>query len=165
MSKLSEYQIYEKITHILKQEPKASTHYIKQRLVCLGVKPECIYAQLVHFYEQGAIDDQDNIDQHIQIAIQKRQGFNLIARTLSQGQYNHIQVTKSLVSLSRNIDHYRQASLCKMEQFGRLKHTTPDSQSKMILYLQKQGHRLPDIWKALRKEQKTTECYCPRRVS
>ncbi|ELB2105354.1 RecX family transcriptional regulator [Vibrio parahaemolyticus] len=149
MPNFSDEQIQTRITHILNQKPQASTMYVKQRLVCLGVTSKCLYLALLPFYEQRLIDDHRHIEQFVQIALQKRQGFNLIARLLAQSRFNHVQIAEALLVLSNKMDHRRQAYLCMKERFGKEKVIDPDLQSDMLIYLQKQGHRLTDIWEVM----------------
>ncbi|EJL6404735.1 hypothetical protein NMS23_003552 [Vibrio parahaemolyticus] len=114
MPNFSDEQIQTRITHILNQTPQASTMYVKQRLVCLGVTSKCLYLALLPFYEQRLIDDHRHIEPFIQIALQKRQAY-----------------------------------LCMKERFGKEKIIDPDLQSDMLIYPQKQGHRLTDIWEVM----------------
>jgi len=146
--KPSKQRIHFHITKILASLPHASTEDVKKRLVCIGIKERTLIPHLLPFYERGLIDDKRQIDWHIQVALKKRQGFNRIARTLTQRAYNPNQVTQALLLLEKHIDHQEQARLCKIDRFGHKPILEPDARAKMTLYLQKQGHRLPDIWTA-----------------
>lgn len=147
MPKPSDQAIHLHIRKILTLLPNASTEDIKRRLAHVGIQDRELCSHLIPFYEQGLIDDKRQIDWHIQVALKKKQGFNLIARTLSQGAYNPLQVSQALLLLQKSLDHQEQARLCKIDRFGHKPILEPDARSKMTIYLQKQGHRLPDIQK------------------
>lgn len=150
MAKVSDCKVKERINNILRHKPYASTLYIKQRLINLGMAPKHFYPLLTPFYEKGLIDDRSHIERDIHSHLKKYHGFSYIARMLSSRAYNYIQVEQALLILASNINPKEQALLCKQHQFGASPPKDPHQQSMMVITLQKQGHKLPDIWYALK---------------
>ncbi|MGY5830603.1 hypothetical protein ACXHQJ_11045 [Vibrio vulnificus] len=148
MQKVSDTQAHYQIEKILTKNPNASSKYIRQRVMFFD-KSTPLYSHLIPFYDQGLIDDRADIRKEIKRLISMNLGINLISRMLSCGSYNYHQVKDELLWAMANIDHIKQARQCKNQHFGLESPKDENHRSYMVMFLQKQGHRLPDIWKIL----------------
>ncbi|MEF1330704.1 hypothetical protein [Vibrio sp. M260121] len=148
MSKMSDKKLKERIERILNNHPGASSREVRRRLMKV-VNTRHLYSHLAPFYEQGKINDSAEIDFILNKMMNMHLGMRVIAQTISSSDYNYIQVEKALLLLSNNFCHVEQARLCKEARFGAGSPKDADHQSTMVMYLQKQGHRLFDIWKVL----------------
>ncbi len=52
--------------------------------------------------------------------------------------------------LQAEFDHMAQTKRCKVARFGSERPIDEHHQSQVVMYLQKKGHRLTDIWSVLR---------------
>ncbi|EJN2404955.1 hypothetical protein NPL76_003664 [Vibrio parahaemolyticus] len=84
--------------------------------------------------------------------MKKHLGFSVIAKKLSCEGYNFLQVEQALMLLQAEFEHVAQTKRCKIARFGSEQPIDEHHQSQMVMYLQKKGHRLTDIWSVLRDE-------------
>lgn len=148
MTRISDERLKNRIKQILNNYPGASSREVRRRLMT-SVNPRHLYPHLIPFYEQGMINDSAEIDFVLNKMVDMHLGMRVITQTISSSDYNYIQVEKALLLLSNNFRHVEQARLCKEARFGAGSPKDADHQSTMVMYLQKQGHRLFDIWKVL----------------
>ncbi|MGR5443688.1 hypothetical protein ACPV47_02205 [Vibrio jasicida] len=148
MSKASDEKLKERIERILNNHPGASSREVRRRLMT-SVNPRHFYPHLIPFYEQGKINDSAEIDFVLNKMMDMHLGMRVITQVISSSYYNYLQVEKALLLLSNNFHHIEQAKRCKEARFGTGSPKDADHQSTMVMYLQKQGHRLFDIWKVL----------------
>ncbi|MDK9755055.1 hypothetical protein KIV40_06270 [Vibrio sp. D173a] len=131
MSSRNDALLRRRIARILERIPNASSQMVRQRLMT-SVKPAQFYVHLTPFYEQQRIDDHADI-----------------MKALTRMMAMHLGLTV-------NFDHLEQARRCKEATFGVELPKDANHQSQMVMHLQKQGHRLPDIWQVLRQEAECT---------
>lgn len=151
MPKRKDAQIKVRIEGILQRYPNATSQDIRQRLM-LTMKPSSLYPHFVPFYEQGRIDDRVDIQRAIRSMMKEHLGFSVIAQKLSNGRYNFLQVKQALIELHLNFNSTEQIKRCKKGRFGSEQPKDEHHHSQVVMYLQKKGHRLPDIWQVLRSE-------------
>lgn len=149
MQRKNKQYIEEKIHKILIRNPQSSTLHIKQSLFSSGTKNRSIKEHLMSFYQQGKIDDMPHIQRRLNHLLKERKGWMLIEKALRHEFYNPFQVESALNELSNHYDPYKQALLSKQQRFGERPPKTPDERSKMLLYLQKEGHTLPIVMAVL----------------
>ena len=149
----SEPHIEAKIHRILQRNPDTSTLHIKQSLFPCGLKGRAIREHLMSFYQQGRVDDMPHIQRQLSHLMKERKGWMLIEKALRQALYNPFQVESVLSELSKSFDPHQQALLSKQRRFGDHPPKTPDERSKMLFYLQKEGHTLPVVMAVLRSLQ------------
>lgn len=155
MSSRNDALLRRRISRILERIPNASSQMVRQRLM-MSVKPTQFYVHLIPFYEQQRIDDNADITKALGRMMAMHLGLSVIARTLTSRCYNHRQVEAALLELTANFDHLEQARRCKEAAFGVEPPKDANHQSQMVMHLQKQGHRLPDIWQVLRQDAQCT---------
>ncbi|CAK3076176.1 conserved hypothetical protein [Vibrio crassostreae] len=153
MTQHNDIQLRRHIERILEHHPDASSLVVRQRLI-VDVKPTHFYLHLIPFYDQNRIDDNSDIQRELDKMMAMHLGFSVIARTLSAKPYNYHQIERALLKLTLNFNHKEQARLCKIVHFGHDVAKDEHHKSKVVMHLQKLGHRLPDIYLTLRQSAK-----------
>ncbi|KFK53725.1 hypothetical protein JS86_19705 [Vibrio vulnificus] len=152
MPKCNESQIKLRIERVLQRYPTSTSQDVRQRLM-LTVKPSYLYSYFFPFYESGRIDDRADIQRAIRAMMKEHLGFSVIAQKLASGRYNFLQVEQALRLLQAEFDHVAQTKRCKVARFGSERPIDEHHQSQVVMYLQKKGHRLTDIWSVLIDER------------
>ncbi|CAK1768223.1 conserved hypothetical protein [Vibrio crassostreae] len=150
MSQHNDIQLRRRIERILERHPNASSLAVRQRLI-VDVKPAHFYLHLIPFYDQDRIDDSSDIQRELDRMMAMHLGLSVIARTLLTKPYNYRQIERALLKLTLNFNHTEQTRLCKIVHFGHDMAKDEHHKSKMVMHLQKLGHRLPDIFLILRQ--------------